>query len=934
MDDPIMWGFLPMRYWLTLSSSNKRWGFGSHDICYQTRPLALFFTMGQVLPTHRLAHSPHGGLAQPVVTQAIRLLSKGPFAADPHLARPERQSWSLQNVCVDPFSDLPMAFTTDGHDSHLSPSSFACNSYSWFHIFPEGMIHQAPNKTMRYFKWGVARLILEASECPDVVPIWLEGLDQVMHESREFPRFLPRVGKEVSITFGKKVDTEAVFGESRRKWQQIRAKAERTSPDTRDLPLGVLNDELLYGPEAVELRKEVTMKVRNLVLEVRRSRGHSDEDPKAGLAETWIREGPSREGKKLDESWKFKKNAYAKPASTAHHTLASGGSRTKDHDRLRPSSTSEQQPQPSVNELIDHLRRTQVTRTPDQRPENSYQFVVPRSVHPSLRNLLELPETPPPRPRPGSRRHAVVGARRGTRRTAAGPPAPQSWLVGNYGREEQNQEVDDDGAATETRTIYRLEGRLPGTTFPARGSLQHTVLKSMALYWAWHLEYDGPFLADLPNHVKVRLLSYLGVYTRDYQIPPGLGLRPLFPRAQQQQQQQQQLDDDFAAAHAPSSEAGAAHENDDEITRLDLSSALGRWLTLKQISSELLLTTQQPTPAMQPTPSEPASASTVPSSWEDESDDHPPAQPQPQPQPSPPTPLPTTPLRTPRFTNLRYLSLAHPTPASANWNRLIPLLARLARLTHLSLAHWPLPTATPHARTATVRHPAHRALTFAYGGTDAYAAAENNWAEVAGLLRRLSRATYCLKWLDLEGCGDWIPALNWVGHGPDGEVYPSGPEWNGSWRDVEFVRLGAGWVPSLQGGDDSATQQQQQQQQQRQLDGEGSRPGPIGIGGGGERRALAASMHAPPPPPSLDADGGDGDGLPWDVEEERIKYRRLKAVQRYRQIVTTAKEVQRHVQRARKEGKGKWVTFSFGLEGLEDDALKRLLGPRWLDLLP
>lgn len=267
------------------------------------RPLALFFTMGQVLPTHRLAHSPHGGLAQPVVTQAIRLLSKGPFAADPHLARPERQSWSLQNVCVDPFSDLPMAFTTDGHDSHLSPSSFACNSYSWFHIFPEGMIHQAPNKTMRYFKWGVARLILEASECPDVVPIWLEGFDQVMHESREFPRFLPRVGKEVSITFGKKVDTEAVFGESRRKWQQIRAKAERTSPDTRDLPLGVLNDELLYGTEAVELRKEVTMKVRNLVLEVRRSRGHSDEDPKAGLAETWIREGPNREGKMLDDSW-------------------------------------------------------------------------------------------------------------------------------------------------------------------------------------------------------------------------------------------------------------------------------------------------------------------------------------------------------------------------------------------------------------------------------------------------------------------------------------------------------------------------------------------------------------------------------------------------------------------------------------------------------
>ncbi|KKK19336.1 tafazzin [Aspergillus rambellii] len=303
MDDPLMWGFLPLKYFWGLSSTSKRWGFGSHDICYQTRPLSLFFSMGQVMPTHRLAHSPYGGIAQPAVTQAIRLLSKGPFPAEPHLASPERQKWSLQNVCVDPFSDLPTAYTTDGEDSHLAPSAYSCNSFAWVHIFPEGKIHQAPNKTMRYFKWGIARLILEASECPDVVPIWLEGFDQVMHESREFPRFLPRPGKDVSITFGQKVDTEAVFGEMRSKWQKLKAKVELASPEIRDLPLGALNDELLYGAEAVELRKEVTKKVRDLVLEVRRSRGLSDEDPKAGLVETWIQEGPKREGKMDDESW-------------------------------------------------------------------------------------------------------------------------------------------------------------------------------------------------------------------------------------------------------------------------------------------------------------------------------------------------------------------------------------------------------------------------------------------------------------------------------------------------------------------------------------------------------------------------------------------------------------------------------------------------------
>lgn len=259
--------------------------------------------MGQVLPTHRLAHSPHGGLAQPAVTQAIRLLSKGPFPVDAHKARPERQYWTRFNVCVDPFSEIENAYTTNGEDSHLAPSSYACNSHAWMHIFPEGKIHQAPNKTMRYFKWGVARLILETSECPDVVPIWLEGFDQVMHESREFPRFLPRPGKEVSVTFGKKVDTEAIFGDMRKRWQEIRAKAEKKVPETRDLPVGVLNDELLYGQEAVALRIEVTKKVRELVLDVRRTRGLPDEDPKEGLVDTWIQEGPKREGKMADDSW-------------------------------------------------------------------------------------------------------------------------------------------------------------------------------------------------------------------------------------------------------------------------------------------------------------------------------------------------------------------------------------------------------------------------------------------------------------------------------------------------------------------------------------------------------------------------------------------------------------------------------------------------------
>jgi monolysocardiolipin acyltransferase len=64
-----------------------------------------------------------------------------------------------------------------------------------------------------------------------------------------------------------------------------------------------LNDELRDGVEAKKLRIEVAMAVRNEILKLRRARGHVDEDPKAGLMDTWREEGGKREGKMDDESW-------------------------------------------------------------------------------------------------------------------------------------------------------------------------------------------------------------------------------------------------------------------------------------------------------------------------------------------------------------------------------------------------------------------------------------------------------------------------------------------------------------------------------------------------------------------------------------------------------------------------------------------------------
>ncbi|ETI19264.1 hypothetical protein G647_09096 [Cladophialophora carrionii CBS 160.54] len=315
MDEPLIWGVLPLSFAAFHGYMNHRWSLGSHDICFKNAFTSHFFTLGQTLPTHRSAHSPFGGPYQATMTEAVRLLSK--ISATKQALCPvnhpsfhkdyKTPQWPWD--CVDPFSDisLPPSYPSQPNDVrwYLSPSRYASNSYSWVHIFPEGMIHQAADKTMRYFKWGVARLILEPPECPDVVPMFIEGTDQVMHESRTFPRFIPRIGNKISVAFGKELDVEAVFGDLRKRWRDLADRHAREAglSGWDEAILGLVPENLANHPEALELRKECTKRVREAVLEVRRSRGLPDEDPKNGVVETWLREGPKREGLMDDGTW-------------------------------------------------------------------------------------------------------------------------------------------------------------------------------------------------------------------------------------------------------------------------------------------------------------------------------------------------------------------------------------------------------------------------------------------------------------------------------------------------------------------------------------------------------------------------------------------------------------------------------------------------------
>ena len=277
------------------------------------------FSYGNTLPTHRAAHSKYGGLFQPTMTQTIRLLS------DPHghLGLPKQDlaisSAALQTsfALSDPFSTGQLTYTTTGFDSFPAPSAYPSRRFSWVHIFPEGMTHQHPDRIMRYFKWGVARLILEAEPCPDVLPMWIDGPQHVMDNKRPFPKPVPRIGKDITISFGELVDGEEVFGPFRQRWQELKERARRKrleSPATTAQATGdalisnnreqigeLSDDELKYSPEAEQLRIDVTLAVRNEVLKVRRARGLPDEDPKRSLAETFRAEGGG-EGVKKDGS--------------------------------------------------------------------------------------------------------------------------------------------------------------------------------------------------------------------------------------------------------------------------------------------------------------------------------------------------------------------------------------------------------------------------------------------------------------------------------------------------------------------------------------------------------------------------------------------------------------------------------------------------------
>jgi len=133
--------------------------------------------------------------------------------------------------------------------------------------------------------------------------MWIEGFENVMHEAREFPRFLPRLGKKIDVVFGDAV-SENVWAGFRERWKRLKEREMKSEGVVARQGLDeFMNDELRDGKEAKELRMEVAFRMREEILKLRRARGWPDEDPKARAVDTWREEGEKVEGKMKDDSW-------------------------------------------------------------------------------------------------------------------------------------------------------------------------------------------------------------------------------------------------------------------------------------------------------------------------------------------------------------------------------------------------------------------------------------------------------------------------------------------------------------------------------------------------------------------------------------------------------------------------------------------------------
>ncbi|KAJ4164977.1 hypothetical protein LMH87_006629 [Akanthomyces muscarius] len=424
----------------------------------------------------------------------------------------------------------------------------------------------------------------------------------------------------------------------------------------------------------------------------------------------------------------------------------------KSPQALSPASrVSKDKPQKSVNELLTQLRHTSLASSSTQGPAALSPLLHANTptVPPALRHILQIPETPSPRPRRTVRpRFDSTG-----RRLPAGPPPPRSWTLPAHHQQVAPRPVSEVASAARN-AIANIS--LPGLQSPAPRSLVGLVIAHLAANWAFHRIYDQHYMYDIPSHLKPALMREIAIHG-----DAGLAFGDFKALLLRPSQGDSDSDGDGE------SESDGHHGGgvrlppavDSQITSLDLTGALGRSLTLREVTA-FLFPARPTAPVLED----------AQDSW-DASEDRPAAR-----------------LSHALVPNLTHLSLAiNPELAqNASWRDLLTLAPKLRSVTHLSLAYWPEPCFLQNAKFVTVGSPqGHR---IPYGGTNYYShSIDHDWSEALLVLKKLSQSLYSLEFLDLTGCASWFKALKLE----DEHDYI---DWVSNWGKITRLRLRMGWA--------------------------------------------------------------------------------------------------------------------------------------------
>ncbi|ORY63064.1 uncharacterized protein BCR38DRAFT_410029 [Pseudomassariella vexata] len=413
---------------------------------------------------------------------------------------------------------------------------------------------------------------------------------------------------------------------------------------------------------------------------------------------------------------------YSKPPSVAPPSLSSSSSSQANSGRHARS----------VNELLADMRRSRLNPHAVQASSQ-----LAPSVPPSIREILQIPETPAPPPRRPQRQRRDVNGRR----IPPGPPPPRSWLS-------LHQPVHAP-ATSEDSTVGRMQRwPLPGMYHPDDGSLVDILLRRIAADWPAQREWNRFYLYTLPSRMKTALLYNVSILYR-----PGLSVEDLKLVLMGPPQSE------LAQYGIAMPDAGILNE---DMFYLDLTGLVGQGVSLKAIGDLLF-------------PATDVSDRDLQESWD-----------APEPSIGPSQLVP----------NLTHLSLAV-SPGATHppyWRHLLSISTKMGSLTHLNISGWPAPSLTPNAMLAKVVSST-TGRTSNYGGTNPYShILDDDWSEAVLVLRRLSKALYRLEYLDLTGCGDWLPALRKEAESEDTQI---SVDWASDWGKITTLKLCSGYVADV-----------------------------------------------------------------------------------------------------------------------------------------